>query len=138
MTQIKTASSLLQQPESDGNFSASFNPGIIGAYEITVKTIVDDPRFAKTSNTLKLDVKKAETSPTPSPTQTLSPQPAQTATPTQTIAPTQTPPVTVPPSPTPAPQPEAGIPTETLLIAAAAVVIIIAVIAAALVLRKRK
>jgi eukaryotic-like serine/threonine-protein kinase len=71
---------------------------------------------------------------TPSPTQTLTPQP--TATPTQ--ASTATPVATATPTQTAAPQPEAGIPTETILIITAAIIIVAVIAAAAFVLRKRK
>lgn len=112
---------------ADGLFGYQWRPIQEGLY--TIKAVFDgsESYWSSTASTM-IAVDSAAIVPV-QPTAT----PTQPSEPTITPNPTST--ITI--SPTPAPQPQAGIPTETLLIIATAVVIIAVVAAIAVLLRKR-
>ncbi len=110
--------------DSNGNFGHAWTPTTEGQYTI-MATFEGSNSYYRSEDTAYLTVGTA-TAPTAIPTSTV--PPITTATPSTTAAPG---------SPTVAPQPDSGIPTETLLIIAAAVIIIAVVAAAAVLLRKR-
>ena len=110
----------------NGNFGMIWTPTVVGFYQITAK-FEGTNAYYRSDGTTYMGVIEAAAAP-------VTPEPTSTVTPTETPA-SSTPAVTA--SPTAAPQPEGGIPTETLLIAGAAVVIIVIVAVAAVLLRKR-
>ncbi len=123
VTEIGTATS-----DMYGNFGFAWTLPNAGVYQI-IANFAGTNSYGSSSASTYITV-STTSAPTVAPTQTPTPTIPTTATPSTTATPAG--------SPTVAPQPESGIPTETLLIIAAAVVIIAVVAAAAVLLRKQK
>jgi hypothetical protein len=112
--------------DSNGNFGYSWVPTSEGQYKI-VATFEDTNSYYGSEDSAYITISSQSAQPTTSPTST---SPITTTTPSITTSP--------PTSPTVAPQPDSGIPTETVLIVAAALAIIAVIAVVALLLRKRQ
>jgi len=114
--------------DASGNYAIQWTPPSLGIYKITA-TFAGTNSYWPSNAEMAVSVANApESQASPTPTS------QSTTTPTESITPS----ATATSSPTVAPQPDQGVPTETLLIIGAAVVIIAVVVAAAVLLRKRQ
>jgi hypothetical protein len=113
--------------DSSGCFAVSWTPTSTGLYKIAAVFDGSNSYYPSTEVTaLVVGESSEQIVPTTTPTQTT----PSTTTPSAIVTPTTT--------PTVVPQPEGGLPTETLLILAAITIIAIIVITAALLLRRQK